>query len=446
MLRFRRRPYVRTVQLIVLISAVAGVVGPSRALDDGRYLPANTWVRLTTVPTERFVPKAYSDCTQVRVLSHPVGRRASSIVYGDGIAYWGGGGQSYPANDVEWFDIASSTWTQQAPPECLPACCVVDKNCAAACSVSVGGTTALTPLGRPYVEHAYQLITYNPLRQRYTAALTSGLWEWDRGSGEWTQLTPDRPLSTDPATKMLVYDPDLETVLYFATTQYNHTVFRFDYTTNTWVPHSPIPTQIAWADIFSAYDTREHKHLVSHGTGTMWIYDASALTWTQLQDVPAEVRFSYSMAYDQATGEFLLGRTDSANRVQLYSYRTAADAWTRLELADGPTGPTRDYNGLVYDQSWKRFYFLNVRAVGGGGEGGSGATDVETWAFRIGGSAGPGDANCDGSLTAGDLSGLLQRLGSNPADGCGAVDVDRDGTVSDADVFRTLRALFEAPP
>ena len=432
-----------------------------RAMEDGRYLPPNTWVRLSTIPTQRFIPKGFIDCTQMKVLSHPVGRRASSIAYGGGIFYFGGGGQSYPGNDVELFDIALNTWTQQYPPECLPACCGIaccsppPTPCSDACYIETGvGTTTLTPMGQPYVEKTFQLVAYNPLRQKYTTALTSGLWEWDPSTREWSRLTPDRPESTDIATKMLVYDPDLETVLYFATTQYNHTVFRFDYAANAWVAHSPIPPQITWAEIFSAYDSKEHKYLVWHGTRTMWIYNARAGTWTQLQNVPDSAVFrngsdsgTRSMGYDPIAGVFLLAKKDdNTANVQLWSYRIVTDTWTALDVAGGPPrGPTTSYNGLVYDDVWKRFYFLNVRSIGGGGEGGDGEGDVETWAYRIGGPIGPGDANCDGRVTAADLPALIRSLASNPTDGCGAVDTNRDGVVSGEDLSDAVDALFKAP-
>lgn len=414
---------------------------------DGRNLPPNTWVQLSTVPARRFIPKGFTDCTQAGVLSHPVGRRASSIVYGGGIFYWGGAGQSYPANDVELFDIASNTWTQQYQPDCLPACCTADQTCDNACLVMGGaGTTELTPLGRPYVEHAVQLVTYNPLRQRYTAALTPGLWEWDPSTKEWTQLTPDRPLSTDLASKMLMYDPDVQTVLYFATTQYNHTVFAFDYGTNTWVAHGPIPPEVTWSSIFGAYDSNEHKYLISHGTGAMWIYDAIAEAWTQLENVPAAVALSESMAYDPVAGVFLLAKPDGAMNVQLWSYRISSDTWTQLAPAgEVPNGPTPLYNGLVYDSVWKRFYFLNVRSIGGGGQGGSGESDVETWAYRIGGPAGPGDVNCDGGVGAADVPSVVQLIVSHPAVGCGVADINRDGIVNEVDLSLTLDAIFGAP-
>lgn len=300
-------------------------------------------------------------------------------------------------------------------------------------------------MGRPYVDHAYQLIAYNFLRQRYTFTPASGTWEWDPGTRLWTRLSPDRPVDAGIGTKMLVYDPDLQTVLYFATT-FNHNVFQFDYAANTWVARGPIPNEITETDIFSAFDSKEHKYLVSHNSGTMWTYDALGGTWTELQNVPAEVLYSYSMAYDPIAGVVLLGKPDNAGNVQLWSYRIATDTWTRQEAAAGPPrGPTTEGNLLVYDQIWKRLYFYNARSAGGGGQGGTGEGDGETWAYRIGGPVGPGDANCDGRVTAADLSGLIQSRGSKPTDGCGVVDTNRDGVVNDVDVSNTVAALFGIP-
>ena len=446
----------RIVVLLAIFTAVfsyraaAGVI----VSEDGRYLPANTWVRLDTVATERFIPRNFTDCTQVGVLSHPVGRRGSSLVYGAGrILYFGGGGQSYPGNDVELFDIGSNTWTQQYQPECLPVCCSpMDLSCDSACVIEAGvGTTETTPLGRPYVEKPFQLIAYNPLRQRYTAALTSGTWEWDPSTGEWSLLTTNRPESNDIATKMLVYDPDLGTVLYFATSgpsALNHTVFRFDYATDSWIAYGAIPSQISYAEIWSAYDSNEHEYLVSHGTGTMWLYEATSGTWTQLENVPANVLGAKSLAYDPFSGVFIVEKGASAdNSALLWTYEIGSDTWAQVKgTGDPPTILTEQGNNLVFDQLWKRFYFLNVRSIGGGGRGGDGEGSVETWAYRIGGPIGPGDANCDGRLSAADLPGLVGNLGRGANSVCGAVDVDRDGTVSGLDVAATAEAIFTAAP
>lgn len=421
---------------------------------DGRYLPANTWVKLEPIAQERFIAMNFTDCTQTGALSNPVGRRGSSVVgCAKGILYFGGGGQSYPGNDVELFNIAANQWQQQYQPECLPACCMpMDLSCDPACFVEGGvGTTEITPLGRPYVEKAFQLIVYNPLRKKHTAALTSGTWEWDPSTGEWNLLTPDRPESKDIATKMLVYDPDLETVLYFATSgpsELNHSVFRFDYDTDTWIPNGAIPNQLSFAEIWSAYDSREHEYLVSHGSGTMWLYEAISGTWTQLGNVPDGVLDTKSLAYDSISGMFVVAeKATENNSLQLWTYEIGSDTWTQLDPAGEPPAVlTEQGNNLVFDDVWKRFYFLNVRNVGGGGRGGDREGDVETWAYRVGGPVGPGDANCDGRVSAADLPGVVAALGSSTHAHCGAIDVDHDGAIRGGDVLATADAIFTAMP
>jgi len=454
------------IQILVVVGTLAGIVASPAAADsssaapaaaeapqreDGRYLPLNTWVRLETVPTSRFIPKRFVDCSEVAVRSHPVARRAAALIPGGGtFVYFGGGGQSHPGNDIELFDIAANTWVQQYDPECLPSCCT-NGPCTHACYVAEGvGTTDITPLGRPYTEHTYQLIAYNPDRQKFSAALTSGMWEWDPRTREWDRLTPERPQSADIATKMLVYDPDLQTVLYFATTAANHTVFRFDYATVSWHRHDPIPEEIAWAEIWSAYDSKEHKYLVSHLRGKMWIYDALAGTWTWLRNAPTEILFTSSLSYDPVEGVFLIGKHDrtNGNRLQLWSYRIATDTWTRLELAgEAPrTGLIGLPNDLAYDSVWQRFYYINVRGNAGGGQGGAAEGDLQTWAFRIGGPLGPGDANCDGAVTAADFPRLIASLDQGSEATCGAMDIERNGTVDASDVSAIPNAIFRTLP
>jgi hypothetical protein len=55
--------------------------------------------------------------------------------------------------------------------------------------------------------------------------------------------------------------------------------------------------------------------------------------------------------------------------------------------------------------------------------------------------AGPGDANCDGHIDANDIDGVITRLF---APGCGAADVDEDGSVTVSDLVRLIQALSES--
>ena len=55
----------------------------------------------------------------------------------------------------------------------------------------------------------------------------------------------------------------------------------------------------------------------------------------------------------------------------------------------------------------------------------------------------PGDANCDGLVTAADLPQLLRLLSINDAGPCGAADTDRSGSIDEFDVFATIDVIFE---
>jgi hypothetical protein len=304
------------------------------------------------------------------------------------------------------------------------------------------GTINVTPLGRPYVEHAYQQVAYNPDRKRFTAALTSGTWEWDPATTGWTRLTPDVPASNSIGTTLLMYDPDLHTVLYFATTTFNHTVFRFDYEAARWTAHSSIPESLAWAELFSAYSSDDHKYLVSHyaGVGTWWLYDAVAQTWTPVTGAPANLLAASSIAYDPINRVFVVASRESP--IQLWSYSAQGGTWDNLQPSGAaPMNTIPDPpNTLVYDAIWKRLYFINVLAASNDGQGGIDEGDVETWTYRHGGPMGPGDANCDDRLSAADL--VMISSASEGAEACGAVDTNRDGVVDATDLSAAITALF----
>jgi len=55
----------------------------------------------------------------------------------------------------------------------------------------------------------------------------------------------------------------------------------------------------------------------------------------------------------------------------------------------------------------------------------------------------PGDANCDGSVTAADVSALVQIISSGGGNRCGA-DVNHDGVVNGEDITLTTDKIFEA--
>jgi hypothetical protein len=57
----------------------------------------------------------------------------------------------------------------------------------------------------------------------------------------------------------------------------------------------------------------------------------------------------------------------------------------------------------------------------------------------------PGDANCDGVLTAADLTGIAGDIGAGPSE-CGFADADCDGEIDAPDVEVLLALLFDSRP
>jgi hypothetical protein len=443
--RLRRR--IAALLLIACLVPAAPVIAAGTL-----YTPPNRWLKLITVPTERFVAERFVDCSPSRVLSNPVGRRASGFVFGDGgVFYFGGGGQNYPGNDVEFYDVLSNTWLQQYPPECLPACCVTDNRCHPACAVAGGtGTTALTPLGRPYVEHAYRLVTYDPARRVFFATLSSGTWTWER-DGDWTLLTPNVPHSTGIHTKTVAYDAGLNTELFFATTA-TRRVFAFDWDSLTWVDHGMTPGEVTSAEIYSAYDPVARKHLVSHlgATGTFWLYDAEAPQWVRLESSPPEVLRASSLDYDPETGVFVVAQTATGSEVELWTYDVAGDLWMPLDpLGTPPMGSMAGRFGtLVYDDVAERFLFMNVKSVTStSGSGGSREGDVETWSYRIGALGEQicvGDCNWDGELSSDEIDEIISRIFTVlPPEDCEAIELDETGRADAATLVHALRVLAE---
>jgi hypothetical protein len=192
-------------------------------------IPDNTWVKLN--PNRE-----------------PAGRSYSGIHYGNGkIFYFGGGHGSYAGNDVEIYDIATNTWTQQYTPELWndhmsTLARQIDTNGAcrdgqpssriralqgaprrmerSSSHINSTGTTepgvvnrkhapitpevslrnigggpvpGCFPQGRPHTLHTYQMIVWDPTKNKWMARLAAATWTFNPSTKSWELLQNANP-------------------------------------------------------------------------------------------------------------------------------------------------------------------------------------------------------------------------------------------------------------
>lgn len=356
-------------------------------------LPDNAWMKLDTVPTERYICVQFTDCTGKAVLTNPVARYWSGMAHGDGMLfYFGGGHQGHQGNDVEIFDIASNAWIQQYQPEGLPAICLVDPSADPACVVPKGGygSPVPTPLGRPSVQHAFQKIAYDPVRKHFIAGLQSGTWAYDVATRTWTRLTPNLPPSPGAPQMLMIYDPGLQTVLWFPITATDGDfVYRFNYATNSWVIHDAYPFELRFSYVYSAYDPNRGRHLIVQlgqtGGRTMWLYDAVHKQWTEITNIPSQLTTMQSVDFDTANRVFVLIQPHDNGYLELWAY-DALGQWSVLQPAGarpiGTPGVSSLWNVLKYDPVAKVFFFLDVKIGQSSGTDRAEEGAVETWVYR----------------------------------------------------------------
>jgi hypothetical protein len=355
-------------------------------------LPDNTWLRLATVPTPRYWCDHWTDCTFTKVTTNPTQRPFSGFTYGNGrIFYFGGGHGAHPGNDVEIFDVTTSTWRQQYPPEGLPEICLIDPKADPACVIMSGGAGGRnpTPLGRPTVEHVYQEVAYDPIEDRFIAVLDSGVWAY-REPDEWVRLATTSPPGGNVLNKLLIWEPTLDVLLYFTLGNERPRYHLFDLSTNTWTPSvGSFPAMAQFSrGMYSGYDSYRHKHLVVHWRrdGTwMWWFDAVLGTWTQITDVPDALRNVECLAYDPVNRAWLFAQGTENGTIGLWLLDDL-DQWTALQPAGTPPtfvpGVSARWNALHYDPVNAVFYLINVKYGSSGGWSGLSEGKVETWTYR----------------------------------------------------------------
>jgi hypothetical protein len=347
----------------------------SRKPISGNYhdLPNNTWLQIVPNNSMRYIPRGYEPSNVLEAQAEPQGRAYSPPIIGSGLIYYfGGGHHSHPGNDMEIYDIAGNIWNQQYKPE------VCDLNDASCNSLYGGsGSGAVTPLGRPYVEHLWQLGSYDPTSNRFLACLSSGFWAFDANTGEWQQILDGNVASLweNKRPNLFDYDPDIQSFPLIIT-GYNVGVYMIE-PDGTYNYRSPLPIS-GWEFLYNTYIPELKMHFV-RGWDEFWWYDAVNNNWTQIQNRPSDAYDVDSFAYDSRNKTIIGVQHDGVFRV--WAFEVLTDNWQELPIIstrpNQTTGTHATSNLLMYDEPNNIFFFLECTG-GGGGTGG----DTKLWAYR----------------------------------------------------------------
>ena len=351
----------------------------------GLDLNNNEWRRLNPKTSNRYVPTDFTPTNTLTARPNPVGRSYSGIHYGDGkIFYFGGGHGSYSGNDVEIYDIGANIWQQSYKPE---VCDVNDSKCKGIYGGT--GTDALTPLGRPYVEHTFQKLVWNPLTRRWIGLLTAGTFSYDPATSLWTRLGPSLIGWDIFAWNLLSWDPDVGVPIaivwgpgpvYYGGIQTG--VYKL--ISGVWHKIGDVPA-IPPSLSYCSYMPDRQTHLcllftLTTNSVSFWTFNARTLSWTRVASPPAGVNIA-STDYDTRNRVVIGVDHSDIKTFTVWAYDPGANTWTQLAPpAIRPAqaqGLTAWSQKLRYDPINNVFVFL----AGNSGSGGSGGW-TETWAYR----------------------------------------------------------------
>ena len=329
--------------------------------------------------------------------SSPVARGYSGITYGGGlIAYFGGGHEAAPGNDVEVYDPRTNLWTQSWKPEvCL--------NITQPCGAIYGGSTSpyTTPLGRPYVEHMYQQSLWRPDLSLFELVT--------RGTGPFlfnpvaktmtrspTIVNPQGvyyPWGADVAKEHAFWAPDISDRLVIITEGGTGAgIWRQNRTTLQWGIVGQIPMLTEGGTFYSTYVASQRKHfmMVIGGQGsssgrpgaarTWWSFDSRTLTFTPVT-MPSGPDVADGAEYD-SKNDRLIAIQDSVNPVKLWVGTATASTWTPLALTATPpsNAASKSLDVRAVAPSWQYdpvnnvFWYLEAHFDAG---------VVNLWAYRF---------------------------------------------------------------
>jgi len=229
-------------------------------------------------------------------------RMYSGACFGGGyLWYFGGAHRSYPGNDVELYDPRTNRWLQATEAEMPPR----DSPDWKAMTGGGGTTRSLSPKRRPYTEHTYQQVCWQPKRKRFFVALvSSGTWEFDPQKREWIHLIDRfKHRQADPrgawAQNHVLYEPTLEAPVLVVGSGGEAAMWRFDHQARRWQRLGPTPPALKWNEFYSTYVPEWGCHLISTMKKGFFRFDVPARKLTPIES-PEALRRCQSLSYDAA--------------------------------------------------------------------------------------------------------------------------------------------------
>jgi hypothetical protein len=239
-------------------------------------------------------------------------------------------------------------------------------------------------------------------------------WEWDPGTGVWTDITAAGSHPSARAQHGMVYEKSTGRILLFGGGRSDATssdatgitvsigdTWELEPTTHVWTPVSIAPgaaSPTARHDLGLVWDSTRKVAVLFAGMQTeiagasgvpkrdTWEFDPATHTWSERTAVgskPSE-RYGHAMAFDGSRGKVVLfGGWDMSSGGSLndvWDWDSTSGAWTQRLAANSPNLPSsRLYASLVSDDARGRLEVLAGSTTSNpGGKGGMGGTTYST--------------------------------------------------------------------
>jgi hypothetical protein len=303
----------------------------------------------------------------------PQSRTYSGLIAGDGKVWlFGGAHRSYAGNDVEVYDVARNIWMQSYQPEV----CVTtgDEGCGAL--YNTAGTREITSRGRPYAEHSYQALQYDPTLHGggMFGVLYSGTWQYSDETKAWKRIgeTPAPKMSAG-SWAVLQHHPSLGWLGIFTSRLYG--VYRWS--GKEWTLHKELSTADGWSYTRSAYVPERGEYLIQSGS-TWWRYHPERNVVSRIAAPPAAID---SFAYDTRARRLVAFHHPDAHTFRGFAYDPATNKWmaipNRSKVPSMAGGYTSFWQQLAYDETSNLHVLVRQNGMWGG-------APTETWLYRYG--------------------------------------------------------------